>query len=477
MKKIKEQDAVATQIHVFLLKIPISKILPVIIAALPTKEHGTETLEHVFELAQQVVLNFTAYEFFKILRRVMHRDKILRTGDFEIKKEKFSATEILSRNARNDTNFLNQSLYDIITCTYPFEEILQEELLWCLSCMKYPSNDISANHVKILSEKVLKCSKFIKCLKERTLEWIEEKSRNDRAYKVVLNDQRISAIKTIFYIENDDELFKFWRQIFMNKKIVKTEDLSDLKLNEYFMASESLYDLKFPFSLYFMKQIDTFKRYYKEEIALLQQDEDRVDSATNELYDWVIEDHLKDFKNNIFSSIPQLRDSPLERFPELYFNDFITTIAANDRGSKNTKMLTTILKLLIALMAPRTIQNIEIRGTGIIGRSFEKYLVKEITKLMFQRISGNFEGAANAHFIDRWQHNVIKVLSLSSKITRAKNLPDLQLLHIVNDLVASKSIPLDNIKDIIQLGLSSDKQEILSENFVNTVFDKLNKLE
>ncbi|CAB4390800.1 unnamed protein product [Rhizophagus irregularis] len=439
--------------------------------------------------------------------------------------------ETLSRNARNDTNLLNKSLYDIITCTYPFEEILQEELLWCLSCMKYPSNDISANHVKILSEKILKCSKFIKCLKERTLEWIEEKSRNDRAYKVVLNDrsytsfslacqvhirtlvrkpiaqilctlERMSATKTIFYIENDDELFKFWRQIFMNKKIVKIEDLSDPNPNEYIMASESLYDLKFPFSLYFMKQIDTFKRYYEEEIALLQQDEDRVDSAINELYDWVIEDHLKNFKNNIFSSIPQLRDSPLERFPELYFNDFVTTIAANDGGSKNTKMLTTILKLLIgadkvyqpiflhtywwknatevlaqlqlALMAPTAIQNIEIRGTGIIGSSFEKYLVKEITKMMFQRIFG---GADNVHFIDRWQHDVIKVLSLGSKITRAKNLPVFQFLRIVNDLVASKSIPLDGIREIVQLGLSSDKQEILSENFVNTVLDKLGKLE
>jgi hypothetical protein len=55
-------------------------------------EHGTETLEHVFGLARQVVPDFTAYEFFKILRRVMHRDKILRTGDFGMKKEKVSAT-------------------------------------------------------------------------------------------------------------------------------------------------------------------------------------------------------------------------------------------------------------------------------------------------------------------------------------------------------------------------------------------------
>ncbi|CAG8761639.1 19345_t:CDS:2, partial [Rhizophagus irregularis] len=55
-------------------------------------EHRTETLEYVFGLAHQVVPDFTAYKFFKILRRVMYCDKILRTGDFGIKKEKVSAT-------------------------------------------------------------------------------------------------------------------------------------------------------------------------------------------------------------------------------------------------------------------------------------------------------------------------------------------------------------------------------------------------
>ena len=52
-------------------------------------EHGTETLEHVFGLAYQLVPDFTAYEFFKILRWIMHCDKILRTGDFGMKKKKF----------------------------------------------------------------------------------------------------------------------------------------------------------------------------------------------------------------------------------------------------------------------------------------------------------------------------------------------------------------------------------------------------
>src|SRR5207248_535681 len=98
-------------------------------------------------------------------------------------------------------------------------------------------------------------------------------------------------------------------------KIINIEDLPDPKPDGYIMPAGNLYDLKFPFSIYFMKQIDNFKRYYEEEIAMLKQDDDNVDSSTRELYDWVIEDHLKTFKNNILSSVPQLRDSPLELVP------------------------------------------------------------------------------------------------------------------------------------------------------------------
>ncbi|RIA93442.1 hypothetical protein C1645_819410, partial [Glomus cerebriforme] len=454
--------------------------------------------------------------------------------------------ETLSRNDIPTSSLLDGSLSDIINSTYPFEKILQQELLWCLLCMKYPSNDKSVNHIKVLNEKIPGYPKFIESLKAKTLEWVEEKSTNDWQFKVASNKQnlypyasfslalqahiktlvrkpiaqilcaleRLSATKTFFYVddlsnskEKDEGLLKFWQQIYMDidKKIVKIEDLPDPKPDGYIMPAGSLYDLKFPFSLYFMKQIDNFKRYYEEEIALLQQDDDNVDNTTNELYDWVIDEHLIKFKNNILTSILQLKDSPLEWVPELYFNDFVTVIAANDGGNKNTRMLAIILKLLIgadkvyqpiflhtywwknanevlallqlAQMAPTIIQNIEIQGTAIVGASLEQYLVKEVTKMMFQRICGNFGGAINAHLIDRWQHDVTKVLSLGSKITRAKNLRDLQLLRIVNDLVASKTIPLDNIKEIVQLGLSSDRKVVLSERFVNTVLDKLDNLE
>ncbi len=160
-------------------------------------------------------------------------------------------------------------------------------------------------------------------MKERILEWIKEQPTSDWQYKVASSKQnlypypsfsvalqthirtlirkpkaqilctleRLSATKTFFYVDdriksnrNYERLLNFWEQIYMDKKIFKPEDLSNPKPDGYNMQAGSLLDLEFPFSFYFMKQIDNFKRHYEEEIAILQEDDDgRIDNETNEL--------------------------------------------------------------------------------------------------------------------------------------------------------------------------------------------------
>ena len=56
--------------------------------------------------------------------------------------------ENLSRNDIPLYNLLNRSLSDVINSTYPFKKILEQELLWCLLCIKYPSNYKSVDHIK-----------------------------------------------------------------------------------------------------------------------------------------------------------------------------------------------------------------------------------------------------------------------------------------------------------------------------------------
>ena len=82
-------------------------------------------------------------------------------------------------------------------------------------------------------------------------------------------------------------------------------------------------------------------------------------------------------------------------------------------------------------MAPEIIQNIEDQGGVIAEKSLERHLVREITKMMLQKICVELEGAKNAHLIDKWQHDATKVFSLSNKVMGAKNLQELHLLRIV----------------------------------------------
>lgn len=46
------------------------------------------------------------------------------------------------------SSLLDGSFSHIINSVYPFEKILSQELLWCLLCMKYPSNNKSIHHMK-----------------------------------------------------------------------------------------------------------------------------------------------------------------------------------------------------------------------------------------------------------------------------------------------------------------------------------------
>src|SRR5437763_16382002 len=128
----------------------------------------------------------------------------------------------------------------------------------------------------MLSEKILEYPNFIKCLKARVLEWIEGESTDDWQYRVALNKrnlcqyasfsaalqahvrtlvrkliaqilcslERLSATKTFFYVvdqarskENDERLLEFCQQIFMDKTIVKIEDLPDPKPDGYNMPA------------------------------------------------------------------------------------------------------------------------------------------------------------------------------------------------------------------------------------------------
>ncbi|RIA80531.1 hypothetical protein C1645_838539, partial [Glomus cerebriforme] len=76
-------------------------------------------------------------------------------------------------------NLLDNSLYDIVNSDYfkkivnstmPFEKILEDELLWCFSCIRYQfPNEI---YIRTLYKEILNDASFIQCIKTKTLKWI-----------------------------------------------------------------------------------------------------------------------------------------------------------------------------------------------------------------------------------------------------------------------------------------------------------------
>ncbi|CAG8562549.1 11938_t:CDS:10 [Diversispora eburnea] len=423
--------------------------------------------------------------------------------------------ETLVPQEKHLSALLDGSLINIMESIYPFEEILKQELLWCLLCIKYPSTENSINHIKIISSEIFKHPNFVECLKEKTFILINKKSSpTDWQYHVASNKQllypyssfsaalqayihsfvrnpiakmlysleKLSAIKTFFDIdqpENRIESLKLWKDMFDDPIVMATDDLVDPDPGIYTLPQ--IYDLRFPFSYYFMKRIDDFKEEYLEEIAKLKQDKDNCDKF-GELQPFVEDKTYHIFKSNIFSSILHLRDALLEEFSELYFNDFVTVVSSILGEKKDVKLLSLILQQLLdeekindpvylhvywwtnsstiladfqlAQLCPTIINDLpEERANN----TFEDFPIQEVTTIMLNKLS-----EINVHQMNQWQKQSTKFITYAGKQMQSQKFSSFELLRICNELV-SKSISLSDIKKIAKLGQTSDGLKIFSE--------------
>ncbi|CAG8833247.1 870_t:CDS:2, partial [Cetraspora pellucida] len=241
---------------------------------------------------------------------------------------------------------------DIIKNEYKFEEILKHELLWCLSCIKYHSTQKSVDHIRTLKTDIMKCPLLIECLKESALKWIEENSTDDWQYKVASDKkllypypsfsaallaylrslvrrpiakmlfvlEKLSVTKTFISIsqkKRNDILITFLRTIFLDPKVLNTNELLEPRPDQYVMP-ELFYDLKFPFSYYFMKKINEFRTTWEDELAKLRENPENCDDDQRLSHD-VFENAVRGF-------------------------NFITVIVANDADKKDSELLARLLQ-------------------------------------------------------------------------------------------------------------------------------------
>ncbi|PKY35514.1 hypothetical protein RhiirB3_476201, partial [Rhizophagus irregularis] len=287
------------------------------------------------------------------------------------------------------------------------------------------------------------------------------------------------------------QFLNFWQDMFMNNKIVDIDILPEPKPDGYAMAVSGL-DLQFPFSFYFMKQIDNFKTLYEEEISLLRKDRENIDPSTEKLLEQIYENYIKEFTNKVFNSITLLRTSPLEQVSDLYFKDFVNIVCNSEASLKDISVLSYILKCkignekilnpillhtfwwehanstLAACQLVHMCPDIINYTRDLTSENFDDYLVGEVTNTMLRRIIESQETT-------ELQREIKKVLNLCEKISSFIRTESLQLLQICYDLLLTELIQLKPIKEIIKIGETDDK--IFSTQFIHEVFEMFRNIE
>ncbi|CAG8820665.1 32276_t:CDS:1, partial [Racocetra persica] len=317
--------------------------------------------------------------------------------------------------------------------------------------------------------------------------------------KMLFALEKLSVTKTFISIsqkKRNETLITFLQTMFMDPKVLNTNDLLEPRPDQYVMP-ELFYDLKFPFSYYFMKKINEFRTTWEDELTKFRENPENCDDDQGLSHD-VYETAVRGFSENVIASLTALNDQVFKDFSEWFFEDFITFIVANDADKKDSELLARLLRqhigkdkvldpvllhiywwkssniisadLQLAQMCPSAINEFTQEMPDI---SFEEFLVDKVIKTMLDKIVKK----GGEPQLDQWQHEVVKILSFSAKILKPNKLRSYQLLRICNDIVSSKLIQLSSLKEIIKLGLVSDEQNVLSKKFVDHVLGILSKLE
>ncbi|CAG8452161.1 3664_t:CDS:10, partial [Acaulospora colombiana] len=293
-------------------------------------------------------------------------------------------------------------LKNVINCqvdklsTFKSEAVLQNQIkrfyesendLYILQC------DLSTVNAGKLVHEIPKCTKLVDCLRLRTNDWLcaissdqwqldialDEKSSilhstYSVALEMYLNTLIRKPIAKLLYVlerhhaimflfswdqENDEyDLFTFWKHIFMDKKIVNIDDMiMDPRPNLY-IVSGNYFSLKFPFSHYFMKQIDQYKKLYYEELDLMYENPENLDKDAN-LIPGILIQFLDRFADTIRAAITMLTSDIVQFAGNLYLDDFVIISSSNAGYSQESDAK--LLHFLLSLSCEGDVLNDPIR--------------------------------------------------------------------------------------------------------------------
>jgi hypothetical protein len=276
---------------------------------------------------------------------------------------------------------------------------------------------------------------------------------------------------------------------YKSKELPYLWERTESKSSVYIKSNSKISDFEFPFSYYFMNQIDNYKDFYYEELDILRQNSENINYYYGELFQELVEDHIEDFKNNLISINQNFEN--LQKYSELYYNDFIKIILSTYINNKSIKKekLDFVLKhligdnivndpfalhiywwkfennILIQLKLIEIFPGIirKVQDDFIVYGKLDQYLFRRAINSILQNICDN----------KPWKQDMDYILSI---INDTKNkFFNLDLLLICVDLLNINLIPLEKIKEIIYLGKSIENQEFITADIINLVFISLDK--
>uniref|UniRef100_U9SNR4 Uncharacterized protein n=1 Tax=Rhizophagus irregularis (strain DAOM 181602 / DAOM 197198 / MUCL 43194) TaxID=747089 RepID=U9SNR4_RHIID len=223
------------------------------------------------------------------------------------------------------------------------------------------------------------------------------------------------------------------------------------------------------------------RRYYLEELDILTQDSENIKE--------LIEDHIEDFRNSLIFIHPNFDN--LQKCSELYYNEFIRIILSTysiklaskgkldfifryligDKFADDPFILHIYwwkyaTEILIQLKLVETFPDLITKAQNdfIVYGKLYQYLFKESINSILQNICDG----------KLWKQDMNVILSIyDCRIDDSKNPSNLHLLFLCNDLLKIGLIPLEKIKEIINLGKSAKKQEFITTEIINLVFNNL----
>ncbi|CAG8648073.1 3249_t:CDS:2, partial [Scutellospora calospora] len=423
---------------------------------------------------------------------------------------------------RNLPIFLNGKIISVMNSVLSFEEILEQELLWCLLCIKYPSTMDSVEHIKYLVNEIPKHPRFIKMLKQRTLKWLDDSTSENWQLKVATDKrvlylhssfcaalqsyiriivrkhiakllctlERLSALKTLLNLEcknGDNNLIEYWYHTFNDNNVIDVEFMMDPKPDSYPLSSGP-YTMEFPFSYYLIKQINLYEKLYIEDIKILKENKNNIDNSTGDLLNNILADCFERFQN-ILLKTPALQDAPLQIAGHLYYKDFLTIISSNNGGNENLKLITLLLQRRLGkklIMNPIRLHTYWWAKSDIIIAELQlSKLCYPIANEIVKDINDNFENykrdlpdiaaqltldrihTINEKQLQQWQLEVPQILLLCTDLSVGPLSSSFQLLSICNDLVSLQVIPPNYFSIIIDIGRKYGPSDI---KFVDHIF-------